>query len=168
MGINVKKIINTDFISTVKNRFYYYTTIPNENGCMEWTGARDRKGYGMLMVNHKHVLSHRLSYQLFKGEIPKGMCICHTCDNTKCVAPDHLWCGTQKENILDRLNKGRSARQSGEKNAASTLTDSQAIEIKKLLNTTNMTQVDIAKKFNVEKKVVWRIKNNISWKHLEG
>ena len=78
-------------------------------GCWEWNRAIDPNGYGAAR-NDRKIGAHRLSYEEFIGPIPKGMNICHSCDNTKCVNPDHLWVGTQKENIHDGLKKGRINR----------------------------------------------------------
>ena len=81
-----------------------------DNGCWEWQAACRNAGYGCLKVNGKVVDSHRVSYTLHKGEIPDGMFVCHTCDNRKCVNPDHLFLGTAKDNYWDGRNKGRIKR----------------------------------------------------------
>ena len=79
----------------------------DESGCWEWTSEKTEKGYGRLRVNGKNVRAHRLSYQLFVGEIPKGLFVCHSCDNPGCVNPEHLFVGTCMDNIHDMIVKGR-------------------------------------------------------------
>ena len=80
------------------------------NGCWEWTGSVNDKGYGLIYVEGKSKRAHRITYQLFKSEIPKGLFICHHCDNPGCVNPEHLFVGTQKDNMQDCIRKGRFVR----------------------------------------------------------
>lgn len=58
-----------------------------------------------MRMNSKFIRAHRFSYMHFKGEIPAGMCVGHSCDNSKCVNTDHLWLGTQKDNVMDMIKK---------------------------------------------------------------
>ena len=85
-------------------------TIDNETGCWNWSKHRDSKGYGKLTLNYKILYAHRVSYSRYIGEIPKGMHVCHKCDNPPCVNPDHLFLGTCSDNIQDMYNKGRHSR----------------------------------------------------------
>jgi hypothetical protein len=103
---------DTNFINI--NRFSICSTKCNImlkiefiNGCWIWKGSF-RGAYGTMSYKGKSMSCHKVSYLVFKGEVPKGMCVCHTCDNQKCVNPDHLWLGTYKENTQDMIAKGRS------------------------------------------------------------
>lgn len=83
-------------------------TIIDSNGCWIWQGAKDPDGYGRACYNNKTPPAHRLSYLFYKGNIPEGMCVCHSCDTRDCVNPDHLWLGTHDDNMLDMKLKGRA------------------------------------------------------------
>ncbi len=89
-------------------------SLPNElTGCIEWKSAT-RSGYGRLIIgsrsanDRRSVSAHRLSYEINKGAIPNGMYVCHSCDNRKCINPDHLFLGTHQDNVDDRESKGRN------------------------------------------------------------
>ena len=71
--------------------------------CWYWIGAKSTAGYGKL----GNKLAHRIAFELFRCEIPKGLCICHKCDNPSCVRPGHLFIGTHSDNMKDASRKGR-------------------------------------------------------------
>jgi hypothetical protein len=79
----------------------------NSGDCWIWTGSRHRQGYGRIRVDDKLRLSHVVTYELIHGPIPLGMKVCHTCDNPPCRRPSHLFLGTQRDNIIDAVRKGR-------------------------------------------------------------
>ena len=85
------------------------------NGCWEWKGDLHPNGYAYTTnyENGKRMHVHRISYTIFKGEIPPGLYVCHTCDNPSCCNPDHLWTGTAKENMQDAKKKGRLRKGNG-------------------------------------------------------
>jgi hypothetical protein len=79
--------------------------------CWFWMGGRTPLGYGIIGVQYAPRYAHRIAYELFVEPIPKGLCVCHTCDNPSCVNPEHLFLGTRKENMQDSSLKGRRFRQ---------------------------------------------------------
>jgi hypothetical protein len=76
-------------------------------GCWGWAGSKTRQGYGVLFSKGKMIYAHRLSWIIRFGPIPKGMLICHHCDNPECSNPEHLFLGTQSDNLLDMHKKWR-------------------------------------------------------------
>ena len=89
-----------------------------ESGCWLYLGPRPFGDYGTFWLLGKTMGAHRASYLIFKGEIPKGKIVRHTCDNCPCINPEHLILGTHKENGEDRAKRDRSA--SGTRNGAVT------------------------------------------------
>lgn len=107
-------------------------THPEPNsGCWLFTGAVHRDGYGCINVSGKRkAWAHRVAWQVAHGPIPTGKLVCHTCDVRCCVNPDHLFIGTNDDNVNDMLRKQRHAR--GERNGLSKLTENAVAEIRAL------------------------------------
>lgn len=97
-------------ISLKDVNFFENNVEKNENGCWIWKGEKTSNGYGYLLLNGKRIGAHRFSYMWHQGKIQKGLFVCHKCDVPSCVNPDHLWLGTQKENIQDAAKKNRMKR----------------------------------------------------------
>jgi hypothetical protein len=85
----------------------FWAKVNKTDTCWLWTGSYGNHGYGNFRYKNTIRTAHRVAYMELVGEIPEGMCVCHTCDNTLCVRPDHLWLGTKSDNSLDRDRKKR-------------------------------------------------------------
>ena len=133
------------------------------NGCWFWCGAIDRYGYGVFKINGRTVKAHRCAYTLFVGEISIGMCVCHLCDNPRCVNPDHLFLGSQRDNMFDKTKKGRVAR--GECLKKSKLLPASVRRIRLAARSGTKPQV-IAQRFGISLSTVYRIIKRQIWKHV--
>jgi hypothetical protein len=95
----------------LEERFWQRVAV--SDGCWEWTGTRDKDGYGEISrpgTNAGKVRAHRLSWELHNGDVPEGLWVLHRCDNPPCVRPDHLFVGDYLANIRDMMEKGRAKR----------------------------------------------------------
>lgn len=133
--------------------------------CWMWQGGKDRKGYGLISVNGKMMRAHRLAWELTYGSIPHGLCVCHHCDHPACINPEHLFVGTNLENMQDKVRKGHpnGGIVYGERNGASKLTSLQVEEIRHL-HTTGISDRKLAVLFCIGKSQVNRIVNNLNWR----
>ena len=146
-------------------------SIPEPNtGCWIWFGAA-RHGYGHMWINKKSHLAHRVSWSVYTGqEIPHpSIKICHSCDNKWCVNPDHLWPGSQRDNVLDCWAKGRAGPRGliGEENSQASFTEEQIFAILDELSDggRGMARV-LAKRFGVAETTISAIKRGQNWSHV--
>jgi hypothetical protein len=86
----------------------FWRNVDKTGECWTWTGGRAIDGYGSFYADGAGIAAHRFSYQLHNGPIPAGLVICHRCDNPPCVRPDHLFLGTQLDNVRDMFSKDRN------------------------------------------------------------
>lgn len=115
------------------------------------------------------MVAHRVAWMLAnKQDIPDGMVVMHTCDNSLCVRPYHLKLGTQADNIWDRDIKGRqrTGDKRGEKHHLNKLTDADVIELRELYSRGTYKQTDLAKRFGIGQDQVSRIINRKAWDHV--
>jgi predicted XRE-type DNA-binding protein len=147
-------------------RFWAKVDIQGPDDCWEWQAGTDTPGYGRFKVNKKDQGAHRIAYELTHGPISEGLCCCHHCDNRACVNPKHLFLGTNQDNIVDKVLKGRSPK--GERHWHVKITEEQVVEIRRLYALENhMLQKEIALLFGIKKSQVSSIINKESWKHIK-
>lgn len=112
-----------------------------------------------MKINGTKKLVHRVSYELHNGPIPDGLCVLHKCDNPKCCNPEHLFLGTQQENMADMHTKGRFVKSKG--NAILNLQKAKEIR-QKFIETT--TCKELATEYGVHYDTIWKIVRNRRWK----
>lgn len=138
------------------------------SGCHEVVShAVKPNGYITIQRGLKTILVHRYVWEQFNGPIPKGMCVCHKCDNRKCVNINHLFLGTYKDNYDDMKMKGRRGYTGvlGIKNGNAKLSRRQVIKIKDAL-LKGVSTYRLSKYFDVSESCIWNIKNKHTWKNV--
>lgn len=131
----------------------------SETGCWLWTGKTTGGGYGSAGRDN---LAHRLSYRLFKGEIPKGLWILHSCDTPACCNPGHLRAGTPKDNVADCIARDRLNRPKGSRNGLAKLTEKDIVAIR---NSTLSIKA-LSRKYGIDRTNVHYILNGTTWAHV--
>lgn len=161
-----KKITKEEFFKRIEKTDY----------CWNWIGFKDRSGYGFIKWDGRHQRSHRIMYMIHhnivlpKGRGSSGTIVLHKCDNTSCVNPDHLFLGTQLDNVRDMMNKGRGNHPGikGIKNGMAKLNEILVKEIRKYKkNNPNISQKNIGKLFNVSQMTICRVLNRVLWGHVK-
>ena len=146
------------------NKHFFLDKLLIGDDCWEWQARRNAWGYGTFKLNRSppHLppdwttaLAHRLSYERFVAPIPSGMLVCHRCNNPACVRPDHLYLGTNTENMRDRNRIGKQGKK---------LTPELAAQIR--ADTGKPTE--IARRFGITYGMVWLIKKGLCWPSQEA
>lgn len=133
------------------------TYILKSEGCRIWQGHLNKCGYGMVRYDGSMKLAHRVIWQLRVGSIPSGMCVCHRCDTPACVNVEHLFLGTQKDNMVDMSLKCRSG---------SKLSKETVVDMRRMYSD-GTTCAELSSKFSARYKTVWQIVTNKRWVHVE-
>ena len=149
-------------------RFWKY--VQKTENCWIWIGNKFPNKYGQFSIKSYPVLAHRFSYELAYGEISSpDLFVCHKCDNNPCVNPEHLFLGTQKENIQDMISKGRINRK-GNNSHCHILAEEDVISIRKRYNNGNGESVlDIFKDYKhliATRETIRTICLNLAWKSV--
>ena len=137
-----------------------------ESGCHLWTGQLDSHGYGRIKKRVdgriRYFLAHRVIWELERGPIPDGLCVCHHCDVRECLNPSHLFVGTSAENTADMMRKGRGRWQKGVVRNGLKLTVAQVLSIR----ADDRLHRVIAEDYGVNPCTIDRIKSRKRWQNL--
>ena len=144
---------------------YNKFVIKNPDGCWGWSGCAPKNpGYGQFRSDMKIMRAHRASWIIHHGDIPKGLCVLHSCDNPICSNPRHLFLGSHSDNMLDSIKKNRnkSIGAFGEKNHQAKLNRSDVKKIRELI-ANSVAYKEIAKFFGVHLSRISDIKCGRTW-----
>lgn len=165
-----KKSLEPVFSPADSERFW--ASVKKADGCWEWQGQRKR-GYGQFYIDGGRWNAHRLSVTISTGPIPRGLRVCHRCDNPGCVRPVHLFIGTQRDNLIDALRKGRSRAPSnggkvalGENTRSAKLIASDVREIR-AMSAAGWSGNEIASEMCVSKSIVSDVLTGKTWRHVK-
>lgn len=137
-------------------------------GCWVWIAARNPDGRGVIRdENSRMDLSARVAWRLANGPIPRGQQVCHRCDNTSCVRPNHLFLGTQLDNVRDASMKRRMVgnRTNGDQRSYSKLDGAGAAQLRRL-RASGLTYAELAAKFSISRALVWQVLSRRRWAHV--
>lgn len=147
----------------------FWAKVEKTDGCWEWgTKSRNAQGYGLFWFKGRCVRAHRFSWELANGPIPKGMQVCHACDNPPCVRLAHLFLGTMNDNNQDKKKKGRArgGNLKGEQSWNSKLTETIVKQIRLEYQTGSFSQYELARKYKVSRGAIQKVVERTNWKHL--
>lgn len=136
------------------------------SGCWVWTGSQTADGYAQIWVAGKNCRANRVAYETFIGPT-NGLHVCHHCDNPLCVRPEHLFLGTDADNVKDKCDKGRARGGSmpGETHPQHVLSRKQVMEIRST-PIVRGTVTSLSQKFGVDKATISRILRGKTWKEV--
>ena len=145
----------------------FWKKVNKTDNCWNWTACLNSCGYGHFYANGQDILAHRFSFQNHHNRlIQEGLCIMHSCDNRKCVNPNHLSEGTLKDNSTDMVNKGRGNKPKGEKQHASKLTEKQVKEIREKYSQGGTSYRKLGQEYGVHNSIICNIINYQLWAHI--
>lgn len=151
------------FTPEMIDRFWAKVDKRGPDECWLWTASLRPNGYGQFTWHYPNVVyTHRFSYELHTGIDPKSSMVCHSCDVRACVNPNHLWLGTQADNLADASRKGRLRR--GEQHSK-LFREKDILEMRRLYDE-GMMQSVIADQFKASRQTINDIVRRKSWRHL--
>lgn len=147
---------------TVMQRFINFV-----NSDWQWTGTKNKAGYGKILYNGRMDYAHRVSFELFNGPIPDNMQVLHACDDPGCVDPDHLHLGDQKTNIHEMMDRGRYHHIvfKGQDHGRAKFSNEQIREIRERVKN-GCSYTELSREYHVVVTTISNIITGKSWKHL--
>lgn len=153
-------------ISSTPQELFEKHVVKNAEGCWGWNGAKHGFGYGLVRYRRKTIRAHRISWEIANGPIPKGIHVLHHCDNPPCSNPSHLFLGTNRDNMLDKVRKGRQYRPLAAHTALQPirkLNIDQVMTIKSI-RASGESLRSIAREFSVSPSNIGKIVHGITWR----
>ena len=147
--------------SSIPIEIRFWKFINKTPTCWIWTGCTNSFGHGRIRKHPFTYYSHRISYEIHYGKIPEGLFVCHHCDNPSCVRPDHLFLGTQLDNLRDCKSKKRN--NFGEKVPNHKLTWKSVDEMRELILKDNPTTAFLSRKYGVHPRTIRNVRNKDTW-----
>lgn len=146
----------------------------SESGCWEWSGNRNTQGYGVIIIGRKGRLAHRISFVRHGGVIVEGELVLHRCDNPPCINPEHLFSGTQFDNMGDSVSKGRfvtakriSSYPRGERHGHAKLTEDLVREIRISYALGDASQSELGRMYDIKQSTIGAIVKRKTWDRVE-
>lgn len=156
-------------VGSLRKRFE--EKVAKTEGCWIWIACKNSAGYGTIKRGKENgggmAYAHRVSYELFNGQVPEGACVLHSCDNPSCVNPAHLRVGNQSENIREMYSKGRctSRKKIPSENVHSAkLTKQQVIEIREKYRSRQVSMRQMSRDYAVSHSTIAKIVHFRGWK----
>lgn len=158
-----------DYPMNIKERLMKHVKVNPETNCWEWQGYKYKGGYGLMRTGGAEApreSSHRVSYKIYRGEIPNGLFVLHLCNNPACVNPEHLEIGDQRQNLAYMLKCGRKAW-IGSRHPKAKLTEDDVRAIRHTHKSSGLSHPALAKMYNVSRPQITLILNRKVWRHVD-
>jgi hypothetical protein len=151
---------------TLAERFEpYVDRSAGPTGCWPWLGHRVTSGYGRLVFRRQNLGAHRIAWELYDGSSPGELDVLHRCDNPPCCNPRHLFLGTHRDNMVDKVAKGRSNAPVGARNAGAKLTD-EAVTLIRAEAAAGVRVKALAASFGVTPECIQNVIARRTWRHV--
>ena len=159
-GVYQERSRNPDIIAA-----RFWAKVEKGDGCWEWQGSRQKRGYGLFRIKGRLHKAHRAALMMSGVEVPDGLCVLHSCDNPPCCNPAHLRLGTKGENNTERHAKGRTVvppRRTGEDAWASKLTNHRVREMRQW-RSEGLTYAEIGRRAGISARHSYDVVNGLYW-----